>query len=86
MAGDVPLRDGMVSRVCGVGTEDVTDKMGFNIYDIDAEALPITRCLCGGRFQSWDFNISVYPDTPVACPKCGRKFYFIPSVRIYEVV
>jgi hypothetical protein len=63
---------------------DVTHLVRFgDVYD---ESLPIARCVCGERFPRWDFIISIYPDSPKECPKCGRKFYFSASVKVFEVV
>ena len=62
---------------------DVTDKMRFD--NPDDELLPITRCVCGEEFISWDFIISIYDDEPYSCDKCGRKFFFRQSIRIYSV-
>ena len=48
---------------------------------IDEESLPIT-CVCGyGGY--WEFPISVYPDDPYACPKCGREYYFKNDITVF---
>ncbi len=60
---------------------DVTELVNFDYND--GECLPLTRCICGQEFASWDFILSVYPDTPRDCSSCGRKFYF--DVRIFQV-
>lgn len=62
---------------------DVTDKMDFG--DNDSEYLPITKCLCGKKFESWSFTISIYSDMADECPHCKRKFYFKNNIRVYEV-
>lgn len=64
---------------------DVTDLVDFDPGMIDSEALPIIQCACGQEFGSWDFVLSIYKDTPNECPNCHRKFYFRPSIRVYEV-
>jgi len=62
---------------------DVTEWMELGA--IDDEALVILKCVCGARFNSWDFFISMYPDTPYTCDKCHRKFYFKVQITVYEV-
>ena len=51
--------------------------------DIDGEILPIT-CLCGyGGY--WEFTISIYPDNPYSCPKCGRNIILkMKSLFLYR--
>ena len=63
---------------------DVTKDIRFG--DNDGEYLPITKCVCGEKFNSWDFSISIYNDMLTECPKCNRKFYFRNSITIYEVI
>ena len=64
---------------------DVTDRI--EIGDYDDELATVTKCVCGAAFKLWgDFYISIYPDTPYACPKCGRKFFFGNEWKIFEVV
>lgn len=65
-----------------VGT-DVTTLVDFN--NPDDECLPITKCVCGEKFPTWKFVISIYSDIPKSCPKCGRKFYFRNAVRVFQV-
>lgn len=49
--------------------------------EIDGESLPIT-CVCGyGDY--WEFPISIYPDDPYTCPKCGREYYFKNDITIF---
>lgn len=62
---------------------DVTALIEFG--NNDDECLPVTKCLCGEEFPLWDFIIGYYRDWARECPKCGRKFYFENSVRVYEV-
>ena len=62
---------------------DVTDLVDFS--NPDDEALPITRCVCGQKFQLWEFSISIYPDGAHECPNCRRRLYFSQSIRVYEV-
>lgn len=62
---------------------DVTNQVDFG--SVDDECSYITKCMCGHKFDSWDFLISIYDDTLGKCPYCGRKFYFSNSVRVYMV-
>lgn len=63
---------------------DVTDKVEY--YLNDDEVLPILKCICGKEYKPWIFLISIYPDNPDICENCGRKFFFRPSIKIFEVV
>lgn len=66
---------------------DITEKVEFSRGDIyDGEALPIRRCVCGAKFDGWEFIISIYPDIPHTCPVCNRKLYFVSVIRVYEVI
>ncbi len=64
-------------------SRDVTHLVSFS--DNDGEDLPLTRCVCGKEFESWDFILSIYPDTAKECPACGRKLYFDYSITVYEI-
>ncbi|GAH10675.1 unnamed protein product [marine sediment metagenome] len=63
---------------------DVTDKVDFQ--GNDDECLPITKCVCGEKFEPWRFMISIYKDDPYACPACGRRLFFSMGIRVYEVI
>lgn len=63
--------------------KDVTDQVEFNLND--DECLPLTKCVCGVEFESWNFILGVYKDDPKECPNCKRKLYFKPSIRVYEI-
>ncbi len=63
---------------------DVTNKVSFG--DVDAELLPLTKCVCNRTFDLWDVTLSIYNDDLTKCPSCGRKFYFINKITVYEVV
>jgi DNA-directed RNA polymerase subunit RPC12/RpoP len=53
---------------------------------VDDESVPLERCVCGARFETWRGPIlSIYADDPTECPSCGRRLYFQSSVRVYEV-
>jgi DNA-directed RNA polymerase subunit RPC12/RpoP len=62
---------------------DVTDKVDFN--NPDDEYLPLTRCVCGATFPSWDQVLSIYPEHPWECPACGAKLVFRNAVRVFQV-
>ena len=64
---------------------DVTTQV--EVGEVDAEALPMTKCICGKEFVLWGGPIlSIYKDTPTECPDCGRKFYFAHQITIWEVI
>jgi len=63
---------------------DVTKKVDFGFND--DEYLPITKCICGAEFDAWKFIISIYEDGANACPVCGRRFYFRPFIKVYEIL
>ena len=65
---------------------DVTDSVDFDFGSIDGELLPLTKCVCGAKWSPWSGpGISIYEDSPNACPECGRKFYFAACIKVYEV-
>ncbi len=65
--------------------QDVTDSVDFE--NNDDECLPLTKCVCGQKFEAWDFIISIYNDSELIhkCPKCGRGFIFSNEIRVYQV-
>lgn len=63
---------------------DVTEKVNYGLND--DEALPLTKCVCGTTFRPWEMILSVYDDTPEACPVCGRRMFFRVSIRVFEVI
>ena len=65
-------------------TKDVTDLVHFG--ECDGESLTLTQCICGFLHHDWCGPIlSIYPEHPTECEKCGRKFYFTSEIRIFEV-
>lgn len=62
---------------------DITKDVDFQFND--DEALPLTKCVCGMKFYPWKFVISIYEDNPTPCPNCGRKLFWQPSIRVFEV-
>ena len=65
-------------------TEDVTNKVRF--LNNDDEYLPIVQCICGKKFNPWDFIISIYPTDPTECPKCSRKLFFKLNIQVFEIM
>jgi DNA-directed RNA polymerase subunit RPC12/RpoP len=63
---------------------NVTDKVDFDWAD--GESLPITKCVCGAEFKTWDFHISIYQEDATKCPKCSRKLFWKPFVQVWEVI
>lgn len=63
---------------------DVTELVDFG--GVDDELLPLTKCVCGAEFESWDFVISIYPESPRTCRTCGRELYFSNAIHIYQKV
>lgn len=62
---------------------DVTELVDFG--GIDGEDLPLTKCVCGERFDYWDLTLHVYRDTAREMHCCGRKLYFRSTVQVLEV-
>ena len=60
---------------------DVTDQVDFG--GVDGEYLPLTKCVCGARFEIWEHILDISHDGS-ACPFCGRSLYFRCSIRVYE--
>jgi len=67
-----------------MSNKDVTNQISFG--ESDGESLSITKCVCGEKFEIWDFSISIYDDLPTSCPKCGREFFWRQLVTVFEVV
>ena len=64
-------------------TLDVTKQVRFE--GNDDELLPITQCVCGAKFNPWEFIIGIYKDDPYKCPMCGAKLYFTWDITVYEI-
>ena len=62
---------------------DVTNQVRFD--GNDDKLLPITKCVCGAKFEPWTFMIGVYDDEPYACPICGAKLCFSWCVTVYQI-
>lgn len=64
--------------------KDVTKLVMFG--DNDGELLPILKCVCGERFDYWDFTISIYSDDWCSCKACNRWLFFKIEIKVYEKV
>ena len=64
--------------------KDITSKVMFS--NNDGELLPITECICGQKFNFWEFAISIYEDSPDVCCNCGRKLFFSNTITVYEII
>lgn len=63
---------------------EVTQQVEFS--NPDDELLSIRKCICGESFAPWEFIISTCDDDiNGACPKCGRKYFFKFSAKVYQV-
>lgn len=62
---------------------DITDKVEFGWND--DEALPLTRCVCGKKWNTWDFILGVEKDYPTECPSCGRRLFWSTHIRVFEI-
>lgn len=62
---------------------DVTAQVDFT--DNDGETLPLTKCVCGAKFPAWEEILSIYPEHPWACPRCGAKLYFSVGIRVFQI-
>jgi predicted RNA-binding Zn-ribbon protein involved in translation (DUF1610 family) len=62
---------------------DVTDKIDSG--EIDGECLPITKCVCGEKFDAWSQVLSIYPGDPWVCPNCGVKLIFRCDITVYQL-
>ena len=70
----------------GVSYKDVTEYVEFG--SVDDESLPLTKCVCGKKFDSWHHILGIESDEEYAkeCPECGRKLFFRNSVHVYELI
>lgn len=62
--------------------KDITNRVKFG--ENDGEFLPLTQCICGCKFDSWDCILNIYRDMPFECD-CGRKLYFSNKITVYEI-
>ena len=63
--------------------EDVTDKVTFD--NNDSECLPLTMCVCGKEWESWNFVLGADKDRPTECSVCKRQLFFGITIKVYEV-
>lgn len=64
--------------------KDITVLVKFEAPD--DEMLPLMQCVCGKKYEAWEFAISIYRDDPYECRSCGRRLYFRNTVKVYEIV
>lgn len=62
---------------------NVTEEVEFELND--DESLPVKKCICGQKYNPWDFIISFDEDEPSKCPKCGREFYFNIKIEVFLI-
>lgn len=63
--------------------KDITAQVGFG--DNDGDCLPLTRCICGKRYQHWDFILHADREESKKCD-CGRELYFRFTIQVLEKV
>ena len=64
---------------------DVTDKV--NVGPVDDECTSLTKCICGAGWLPWSGPlITIYEDSATKCPNCGRRYFFVNAVRVFQVV
>jgi hypothetical protein len=66
----------------GKSAKDVTNLVEFG--NNDDENLPLTKCVCGTKFDLWDHQLGV--DMPIKCPNCDRELYFSFTIRVWELI
>ncbi len=68
-----------------MGNKDVTDSVDFELND--DECLPLTKCVCGKKYDVWSTIIRMgsIDDDPVPMPCCGRKLFFYSGISVHEV-
>ena len=62
---------------------DVTDKVAFE--NNDDESLPLTKCVCGRVWETWNFILDADKERLTECPYCKRKLFFDLEIKVYEV-
>lgn len=67
-------------------TEDINVTSFVEFNNADDECLPLTKCVCGYRFEPWTTIISIYRDTPWECPICRAKLYCSLNVQVFQIV
>ena len=63
--------------------KEVTDLVDFDYPD--GECLPITKCVCGAKYNLWEEILSIYSEDAWKCPNCGISLYFRNQIYIYSV-
>lgn len=64
--------------------KDITDLVEFG--SPDDEILPLLKCVCGEKFDYWNFILGIYRETSNECRKCKRRMYFYTELRIFQVI
>ena len=67
-----------------MSSKDVTRLVEFSYPD--EESLPITKCVCGARFDLWDFVIDAeWEKEKYSCPVCNTKLCWTQTITVYQV-
>ena len=57
---------------------------------VDNGMMPLYECVCGKKFQSWDFILNEggagWGCRNAKCSGCGREMYFTHEIVVWEVV
>lgn len=63
---------------------EITDKVEFDLND--DESLPLTKCVCGKKFEAWNFIIGVDKDKQYMkqCSACGRFLFWELTIKVFE--
>lgn len=63
---------------------EVTEQV--SVGEIDGEHLPLLKCVCGKKYESWDAVMSIYEfQDPWQCSECGRQLFFRFKVTVWQV-
>jgi DNA-directed RNA polymerase subunit RPC12/RpoP len=62
---------------------EITDKVEYG--DVDADMLPLHKCVCGIKFPYWEFILNDHVSELQECPNCGRKMFFKHLISVIEV-
>ncbi|MCP4990874.1 MAG: hypothetical protein GY928_33985 [Colwellia sp.] len=67
-----------------LGIEDVTHLV--EVGQQGDEHITFLKCVCGAKYEHWDFLLSIYREDPNQCAKCFRWFYYTTDVKVFQVV
>lgn len=62
---------------------EITKQVEIGYFE--EEDLVLKRCVCGKKFEDWDFVLHPYDDTANTCDGCGRMLYFRVDIHVYEI-